>query len=131
MEIKQTIKYRISFSMDNKVEGVVDKYIPYASYYRGHSIICDTEELAIEYVKHITEKIISANIMLINHPIDRVVNMRARKVGDFTTHSNINWSGLKGSEYDFDVRSEYYGNHQYKSLLTIKVVPHYVTMVTE
>ena len=131
MDIKQTIKYRISFFMDSKAEEIVDKYIPYASYYCGYSVICDTEGLAIEYVKHITEKIISANIILNDRPIDRVVNERTIKVSDFTTHSIVNWSGLKGSKYDFDVRSEYFGNHQYQSLLSIQVVPHYVTMITE
>lgn len=126
MDIKQTIKYRISFFMGSESEDIVDKYIPYASYYRGHSIICDTEELAIEYVKRITEKIISDKIMLNNHPIDRVVNEKSKKVGDFTTH----FSGLKGSNYSFDVRSEYYGNRYYQSLLSIQVSPHYVTMIT-
>lgn len=133
MEIKEDTKYRISFDMKKKVEDIVEKYIPYAAYYRGHSIICDSEELAIEYVKHIANKLISAEIYVPytsgNHVIDRIVNIRSNGVDDFTTCSKVNYVGLGGNRYDFDIRSDYYNGECYQSLLSIEIIPHRITMV--
>jgi hypothetical protein len=135
MEIKEVTKYRVSFYMDEKAEGIVDKYIPYASYYRGHSIICDSEDLAVEYVKHIAKKLISAEIYVPytggSHVIDRIVNTHSKEVNDFTTCSKVNYVGLEGNRYDFDIRSDYYDGKCYQSLLNIEIIPHRLTMVND
>ena len=135
MKIKEVTKYCVSFNMNKKAEDIVDKYVPYASYYRGHFIICDSEELAVEYVKRIANKLISAEIYAPygngKHVIDRIVNLKSKKVDDFTTCSNINYVGVSGNQYYFDIRSDYYDGKYFQSLLGIEIMPHRITMVID
>ena len=135
MKIKEVTKFRVSFDMNEKAEDIVEKFIPYASYYRGYSIICDSEVLAVEYVKHIAKKLISAEIYAPytgrRHLIDRIVNTPSKEVDDFTTCTKVNYVGLEGNRYDFDIRSDYYDGKHYQSLLNITIIPHRVTMVVD
>lgn len=133
MKIKEVVKYNVVFSIDKDFWVAVDDIIPFASYYNGHSTLCDSEDMAIEYIKDVFEKIKSAHISSPlsgdNVYFDTIFNLSSGKENDFSTYRNDMYADVDYKSYWFDIRTN--GGSKFNSLLTMHIIPHHLTMVTD
>lgn len=90
MKTQEIKKYVVSFYALKHLQDLARRFLPLWYRFDLHGfyqnpVYCDSEELAIEYVKKLCEEIISARVSADGYIIDSVKNADSKEFNDFQT----------------------------------------------
>ena len=125
MKTQQIKKYVVAFHVLPHLQDSVSRFLPmwgkFDHCWYEHPVYCDSEELAIEYVKKLCEEIISARVSVDGYIIDMVINAESKEFNDFQTKDEFLGT------YRFTLKSE----NGLSVLMFIDIKPRWCTIVTD